>query len=945
MFPGYPVGAAITAAFDFTKSYPSHLADGGFVRWNNFSLLDHYPPSSTSQLDPGVRDFVSYSVSFPDVRWESIRATEGWAGLQHHVLLHTTMRIDPSSLTGDLGGATPTYLLLSAIQCSHVAVLDMSLSPTVPRWHTGNIYAYPDAPAIRIPLIFNGSVTDHGRIPSSDGSLEGIHIPRDEPKELDLLIGLDYEIRLFGDPLVPTNSTLPTILADLQVALEFSGDSSAYSLHDDTELAFQGNYLPAQLSPNGGEPDSSRACAVIADPTTHIIPHFVNGWAYGDVIGIEITSCSHDAWTITRATVVPNEHDLLNFNQDLGLSLDILDPVKFVPSQTRLISLKISQASPLPPSVRSFIVTLSIGSALSPLAVERAQTLQTLVSIVNHDSLSKLETGSQDIIMSYTSVSGIPASAVLLPPNSTNFDVSPDTRILVAMHGAGVMHTSPFVLAAFPRPRHTWVLVVQGLTPWGLDWREASRADVCSALRELVLRLAGTWNEEDYCTPHDAVESVTRRADVGHISIPVIAIGHSNGGQGALYLASQFPDSVPALIPAAGYTSARLYISTQHSRGSMFADAGLQSIIRASLQGQDGDIMAGNLVLNRVHLVHGGEDENVPVWHSRERMALVKSWNPDADISFTEVPGKPHFWPTVFQDEPVSSRIAELVASPYAVLSNKLNSFTFTVVWPSESGGMGGWRVRELAVPGRLARIRVHGTHVSTTNAYGLSINLSRAGLTHGWVDIDGKHIDLPDMPVVWLRRNTASDWKVVEPFSPYPSGPLSRILTSPTTISIVIPSGPNAYYQSLALRLAHNAFTYLKLDCTIVEDHEALSNQSSLAGSVVVIGGYQNKYGLRVRSSPVRVLSDGSISISGVKIGRAGTGSLSLHKNHLYIDAVDEVGYERAFHAFPLRTGVPGPEWMILGEECERKGYGGMYAAGFWNRQGQLSEVMSYFS
>ncbi|KAG9079401.1 hypothetical protein FS749_008552 [Ceratobasidium sp. UAMH 11750] len=962
MFPGHPIGgrklfklarissqpttlAAITAPPDFTKSYPSHLVDGGFVHWNNVSLLNHHTPLSISQLDSRVQDSVSYSVSFPDVRWESIRATEGWAGLQHHVLLHATVRIDPSSFTGGLDNATPTYLLLSAIQCSHVAVLDMSLSPTVPRWHTGNIYAYPDAPIIRIPLFFNNSVTDHQHIPTSDGSLEGIYILRDEPKELDLLIGLDYEIRLFGDPLVSTNSTLPTILADLHVALEFPGDSSAYSLHHNTELAFQGDYLPAQLTPDTRKPESIRACAIIADPTTHIVPHFVNGWAYGDVIGVEITSCSHAAWTITGATVVPNQDELSNVDRDHGLSLDILDPVKFAPSQTRLITLKIRQTSPLPPSVRSFIVTLHIGSVLPLLAVERVQTLQTLVSVVNHDSLSKLETGIQHIIMSYTSVSGIPASAVLLPPNSTNFDVNLDTRILVAMHGAGVMHTSPFMLAALPRPRHTWVLVVQGLTPWGLDWREASRADVCSALRELVLRLAGTWNEEDYCTPHDTVTSVTRRADVGHIAIPVIAIGHSNGGQGALYLASQFPDSIPALIPAAGYTSARLYISTQHSRGSMFADAGLQSIIRASLQGQDGGIIAGNLVLNRVHLVHGGEDENVPVWHSRERMALVKSWNPDADISFTEVPGKPHFWPTVFQDEPVSSRIAELVASPYAVLSHKLNSFTFTVVWPSESGGMGGWRVRELAVPGRLARIRVHGTHVFTTNAYGLSINLSRAGLNHGWVDIDGQHIDHPDIPVVWLRRNMDSNWKVVEPFSPYPSGPLSRILTSPTTISIVIPGGPNAYYQSLALRLAHNAFTYLKLDCTIVEDHEVLSNQSSLAGSVVVIGGYQNKYGLRVRSSPLRALSDGSISISGVKFGRAGTGSLSLHKNHLYIDAVDEVGYEKALQAFPLRTGVPGPEWMILGEECEQKGYGGVYAAGFWNRQGEFSEVMSYFS
>jgi hypothetical protein len=91
-------------------------------------------------------------------------------------------------------------------------------------------------------------------------------------------------------------------------------------------------------------------------------------------------------------------------------------------------------------------------------------------------------------------------------------------------------------------------------------------------------------------------------------------------------------------------------VPTQASRGSLFADAALQGIIRASLQGQDGDVIAGNLALSRgkqnpvtirvasligvrlVHLVHGGGDENVPVWHSRERMALIKNWNPNADV-------------------------------------------------------------------------------------------------------------------------------------------------------------------------------------------------------------------------------------------------------------------------------------------------------------------------
>ncbi|KAG9120200.1 DEAH-box ATP-dependent RNA helicase prp43, partial [Ceratobasidium sp. 392] len=862
----------------------------------------------------------NYAISFSDVRWESIRATEGWAGLQHHALLHTTIRLNPPRLANDLERTTPTYLLLSAVQCSHIAVLDRSSSTAVLRWHTGNIYAYSDAPPTRIPVFLNRLENDE----TLEDLSEGIVLSDGEVKELDVLIGLDYEIRLFGDPLVFSNSTLPVIQTDLHVALEFPNTSVA----DFSEPVLQ----TAQLEPNVEVLKPPATCAIIARSDTHIVPHFLNGWAYGDVMGIEVTSCSHDAWSINRVIVELSD----DFGHNSGISLDLLGPVRFSPSQTRLVSLKIRQAFPLPPGVRSLIVRFTLTPSHALLADELSETIHTSVTIVNHGSLSDLNTDHQSILMTYTSVSNTPASAVLLPPTSETLKVGPDTRILLAMHGAGVMHTSPFVAASLPRPAHTWILIVQGLTPWGLDWREASRADACSALRALVLRLVGTWSEEDYCIPHDH-DPVDSTVTVERKVIPVVAIGHSNGGQGALHLASSFPDSFPALIPGAGYTSARLYISTQHSRGAMFADTGLQSIMRASLQGQDGDIIAGNLALNRVHLVHGGNDENVPVWHSRERMALVKSWNPDADISFTEVPGKPHFWPTVFLDEPVLSRISELVASPYSALSSEHNPFTFTVVWPTESGSMRGWRVRELTTPGQVSRIRVDGPYVVTINTHGLSINIAKARLDHSWVNIDGQRIELPDKPTVWLRRNVHDRWKVVNPFSPYTSGPLSRVLTTATVISIVIPSGPNAYYHSVALRLAHNLYAYLKLDCTIIIDSETLANQP-LAGSVVVVGGYANKYGLRVRSSPLQVLPDGSILISGVTYSKPGTVALSLHKNHLYMDAVDETGYERGLQSFPLRTGVPGPEWMVLGEECSSKGYGGVYAAGFWDRQGNLA-------
>ncbi|CAE7103382.1 unnamed protein product [Rhizoctonia solani] len=206
----------------------------------------------------------------------------------------------------------------------------------------------------------------------------------------------------------------------------------------------------------------------------------------------------------------------------------------------------------------------------------------------------------------------------------------------------------------------------------------------------------------------------------------------------------------------------------------------------------------------------------------------------------------------------------------------------------------------------------------------------------------DHQFIEIPSISHVWLRR-TGKQWQIIYSAIPYPSGPLSRILTSALPIALVIPAERAEYYETIALRIAHNLYTYLKLDCNILRDSEV---DESLEGrNVVVIGGHHNKYGMTVRSSPLQVSSDGCITVEGKRYSGSGIGALSLHKHHLYMDAFEPSGYERILRMFPLRTGVPGPEWMIVGPDCDTQSYGGLLAAGFWDRDGGLSESMSYLA
>ncbi|KAF8668028.1 Prolyl oligopeptidase family [Rhizoctonia solani] len=903
--PGYPLKSEIVFPLDYTHAYTSHLADNGFVHWTNHTAA--VARASSGDSDHKKLESIHYSIQFPGIRWDSIRHTEGWSGLQHHALLHTTIRLTSALSHNPLSLSRPTYLVLTASQCSYIAILNSRHGSLNPRWHACNIYDTADMPPVRVPL---KAYFDHeaAEISATDFAINGI--------ELDVLISLDYEIRLFGDPTVSSDGTTPVVEVDISVKVEQTSDQDVPDIHNN---ALDSPSLePNQLRLSNAQVNPHTPCMQF-NAKTHVFPHFIDGWAYGDAAGIEVTSCSEEYWSIGGTprfidTWVTDVRNVISWDKGLLSSF---------PGNPR----RNDRAHKIGPVSNA----ASIDEFGSGKTAPGSCWLLITIPIQNHPSLCELSEDTEGLLLTYRSVSGTPASAVVIPPPNKTHNITTQSRILLALHGAGVMHTHPFWISALPRPEYAWVLVVQGLTPWGLDWREASRADVCAALRALVLKLVGVWHEDDYCTAHDLATEITVPKPPGVLvkTIPVVAIGHSNGGQGALHLASAFPDCIPALIPAAGYTSARLYVPTQASRGSLFADAALQSILRASLQGQDGDMIAGNLALSRVHLVHGGSDENVPVWHSRERMALIKMWNPDADVNMTEIPGKPHFWDTVFKEEPVSSAIQDLVSSPYAASNTIETDFTLTVAWPSESGSMRGWRIRKAKVPGRLSRIHVSGSSIQTTNVHTFSVELSKSQLKDGDViEVDSQRIKVPRQSSFWLSYEKDNQWEIVHTAKSYHSGSLSSALTSAMPIALVIPAREGDYYQTIALRIAHSLYTYLKLDCTILRDSE-LQGRVLEGRSVVVIGGHHNKYGMAVRSSPLRILPDGSIVIGQKRYNINGVGALSFHKDHVYMDALDLSGYERILRAFPLRTGVPGPEWMIIGPESNTKGFGGILATG----------------
>jgi len=123
-----------------------------------------------------------------------------------------------------------------------------------------------------------------------------------------------------------------------------------------------------------------------------------------------------------------------------------------------------------------------------------------------------------------------------------------------------------------------------------------------------------------------------------------------------------------------------------------------------------------------------------------------------------------------------------------------------------------------------------------------------------------------------------------------------------------------------------------------------------------VVLGGPEENVFARWLAanspSPLVFHPHGSFEVNGRLFYESGTGLIALqshptrHKGLACIlVGTDDEGLELAARLFPLRTGVPVPEWVVIGEDSRWKGAGGFLGAGYWSHHWKWSESMSYLA
>jgi hypothetical protein len=131
--------------------------------------------------------------------------------------------------------------------------------------------------------------------------------------------------------------------------------------------------------------------------------------------------------------------------------------------------------------------------------------------------------------------------------------------------------------------------------------------------------------------------------------------------------------------------------------------------------------------------------------------------------SLYEVPGRDHWWDDVLSNDKVQKFLDLSPRSSFTEAAPP-NYFTFTITTPAECGSLYGWRVDEVKIPGRLARLTIHivgGTAaVNTTNVWSFSIDTSVSPTSMITVD-GGEDLELKGVEKVWWFSKQKGHWEV----------------------------------------------------------------------------------------------------------------------------------------------------------------------------------------
>jgi fermentation-respiration switch protein FrsA (DUF1100 family) len=193
-----------------------------------------------------------------------------------------------------------------------------------------------------------------------------------------------------------------------------------------------------------------------------------------------------------------------------------------------------------------------------------------------------------------------------------NPDRARPVALFLTLHGASVEAVNQS--ASYEAKTWGHIVAPTNRRPYGFNWEEWGRLDALEAL-----------------------DVVKRRYRVDESRIYLT--GHSMGGHGVWHIGSLFPDQFAAIGPSAGWISFWTYRFPGLDRVDTSA---VRRMIRRATTPSETFMHAGNLSQLGVYVLHGADDDNVPVGESRSMVDALATFH--KDYIYHEQPGVGHWW-------------------------------------------------------------------------------------------------------------------------------------------------------------------------------------------------------------------------------------------------------------------------------------------------------------
>lgn len=183
--------------------------------------------------------------------------------------------------------------------------------------------------------------------------------------------------------------------------------------------------------------------------------------------------------------------------------------------------------------------------------------------------------------------------------------------LFLSLHGAGVEAINQ--AASYYVKSWGHIVAPTNRRPFGFNWEDWGRDDAMEVLNLIKRRY---------------------RIDENRIYLT----GHSMGGHGVYHIGSLFPDEFAAIGPSAAWLS----FWTYRVRETVENPSPMHQMLMRSTLPSETLTMAENFTRFGVYILHGSDDDNVPVEQSRIMAKHLASFH--KDYVYHEQPGVSHWW-------------------------------------------------------------------------------------------------------------------------------------------------------------------------------------------------------------------------------------------------------------------------------------------------------------